>query len=524
MELYPFLCNFAFRKNIIIRYSPKMKRLFSNIILLALLGVSVIFIGCRDRAKGELNKLLLEIADADETIDATDWEKLVTFFDAQKANFKSFFEDEELDVEEVKEYIEDFFEHRRPAKKIRFEGIGTARVLHVNFYLERSGSMTPYDSPQGDGSFKAAIVQMLNNLPGENDEHNIYVVNSTVNEYPQGFSKFLTDNNIFEATKGIGDPSFTDFGAIFKELLDKTDGSHLSILVTDMIYSTKDMAGVNPQKVFSEAQGMTNAVFKSQVKDKAMLIVKMNASYNGPYYSYNSTAGKQYDGRRPYYIVIVGTNDNIARLTRDESYSAFAKFSEMKGYEDMYLFETDDVYHPYYSLLLSGDDIRGRFRPTRGQDNRILSLEDIDLDKNSGDLRLALAVDLSGMLIDKQYLTNAANYIIESDDPVEIKQIREIEQRDLTPAEKKYIGTATHIFVLEMKQIKHDQEIEIKLRNELPTWIEASSSDDDSNLAVAGFSNTTFALKYLLQGIYNSYKRYSDGTPYYFEMELKLKK
>ena len=28
--------------------------------------------------------------------------------------------------------------------------------------------MTPYDSPQGDGSFKAAIVQMLNNLPGNN--------------------------------------------------------------------------------------------------------------------------------------------------------------------------------------------------------------------------------------------------------------------------------------------------------------------------------------------------------------------
>lgn len=501
-----------------------MKRIFSDIALVLLLFLTVVIAGCGNRSKGELNKLLLELADADETIDAADWDKIVSFFDSQKANFKSFYEDGELDAEEVKEYIEDFFEHRRPAKKIRFEGVGGARVLHVNFYLERSGSMTPYDSPQGNGAFKAAIVQMLNNLPGDNSEHNIYVVNSTVNEYPQGFDKFLKDNNIFEATKGIGDPSFTDFGAIFSELLDKTDESHLSILVTDMIYSTKDMAGVNPQKVFSEAQGMTNAVFKSQVKDKAMLIVKMNASFNGLYYSYNSTAGKQYDGQRPYYIVIVGTNANIARLTKDSNYATFAKLDELKGYEDMYLFQTDDVYHPYYSLLLSGDDIRGRFRPTRGQDSRILSIEGIDMDRNSGDLRLALAVDLSRMLIDQQYLTNAANYVVESDDPVEIKQIREINKNDLTPAEKKYIGTATHIFVLEMKQIKHDQEVEIKLLNKLPMWVETSSSDDDSNLLQADFSQTTFALKYLLQGIYNGYRRYSDGTPYYFELELKLNK
>lgn len=137
-------------------------------------------------------------------------------------------------------------------KQISFVGIGDNAYLKVNFYLERSGSMTPYDSPQGDGPFKAAIVQMLNNLPGNNGDNKIFVVNSKVCQYPQGFQKFIADNNIFEATKGIGDPSYTDFSKIFDTILNKTGNDELSILVsiTDMIYSTKSMSGINPPKGF----------------------------------------------------------------------------------------------------------------------------------------------------------------------------------------------------------------------------------------------------------------------------------
>ena len=498
-----------------------MKKI-SLMMSMAVLLMTVVLSACGGGGKKELNRLLLELADKDKTIDVNDWEAIEKFLDEQKANFRDFYVDGKLDVDAVKDYVSDFFEHRRPSKEIQFV-IGK-RTLGVNFYLERSGSMVPYDSPNGDGSFKAAIVQMLNNLPGGNEDHHIYVVNSEINTYPEGFSKFISDPNIFEATKGIGDASFTDFAAIFSQLLNKTGADELSILVTDMIYSTKNMAGVNAQKVFAEAQGMANAVFKSEVKDKGMLIVKMNGSYSGPYYSYNSPGGQSYTGRRPYYIVIVGANDIIARLTKDNNYAAFSRLNELKGYENMYLFETDDVYKPYYSLLLSNDDIRGRFTPERGQESQIKNLEDVEVDRNSGDIRLALAVDLSGMLIDESYLTDKKNYRIESDDKVEILQIRKIDQKDITPAEKKYIGKATHIFVLGSDGINHDQKVEIKLMNRLPYWVEESSSDDDTNVGSAGFSTTTFGLKYLLQGIYDSYRKHSEKEPYYFEIDLEFNK
>lgn len=502
-----------------------MNRISRTTFIAAFISIFVLVTSCKDNHTKEFNRLLLELADNDQTIDRDDWVEIEKYLDSQKANFRFLFDDDNISIQGVKEYIQDFFERRRPSKEIQFVGIGGKEYMNVNFYLERSGSMTPYDSPNGDGSFKAAIVQMLNNLPGNNEDNKIYVVNSSINAYPDGFSKFISDTNIFEATKGIGDPSYTDFGAIFTQLLDKTGEDELSILVSDMIYSTKDMIGINPQKVFAEAQGMANAVFKKQVQDKAMLIVKMNGSFSGPYYCYNSPkGGKSYTGRRPYYIVVVGSNQNIVRLTKDKNYLPFSNFSELKGYENMYLFETDDVYKPYYSFMLSNPDIRGRFAPEHGKDTQIKDLTDMEVDRNSGDIRLALAVDLSGMFIDKDYLTDVKNYQIDSDDKLEIKEIREINKNDITPAEKKYIGSATHIFILGMNEIKNDQHVEIKLLNNLPSWIEETSSDDDTNVGVGNFSQTTFGLKYLMQGIYNSYKKNSKQNPYYFELEMNFKK
>lgn len=497
-----------------------MKKIVRTFTLMMFLFATFCLAGCVNNTKKDFNKLLMELAGKDQTIDHDDWIAIENYLDGQKVHFKDLYQDGLLNKEAVQKYIEDFFSHRRDSGKISFIGMED-QTLNVHFYLERSGSMIAYDSPSGDGSFKAAIVQMLNNLPGNNVNNKIYVVNSSIQEYPQGFNKFVKDNNIFEATKGIGDPSYTDFGAIFNQILNKTKDDEISILATDMIYSTKDMAGVNPQKVFAEAQGMTNAIFKDEVKKKSMLVIQLTGSYNGPYYPYNSPSrGENYNGKRPYYFVIVGNNDNIARLTTDHSYDAFSRFSQLRGYEDMYLFETDDVYNPYYSLLLNHQDIRGRFQPERGQDSQIKNLEGVAPDRNSGDIRLVLAVDLSKMLIDRNYLTDVKNYEISSDDKIVIKEIRPISKTDMTPAEKKYIGSATHLFILEMNELKHDQDIEIKLLNKMPSWVEQSSSDDDTHVD----GHTTFGLKYLLQGIYDSYRKNSDGKPYYFKMEFKFKK
>lgn len=459
-----------------------------KILYTALFAFVLVSTGCGNGAKKEFNKLLLELADKDQMIDAKDWKQIADYLDRNKANFKDFIENGKIDVEEVQEYISDFFDHRRPSKEVKFVGIG-GQDLAFHIYLEQSGSMAPYDSPDGDGSFRAAIMALQNSLPGDAEiDH-------------------------------IGEKGYTDFRQIFDEILNKTGSNQVSILVTDLIYSVKDMAGVNPQKVFNEARQMINSVFKSEVKKKSMLVVRMTGTYNGPYYAYNNSV-QRFSGHRPYYIIIVASNENIERLSNDASLRTFAEIHQLRGYDNMCLFTADDVYSPYCSFLLSNKDIRGRFRPEHGQGYVIKSLESVEPDKNSGDIQLTLAVDLSHMFIDQRYLTDKTNYTVESDDDISIKEIRKIEKGDVTPAQKKYLGTATHLFVLSANRINHEQEVEIKLLNRMPKWIAAGSTDDD----LVPDNHSTFALRHILGGIYDSYKRNADKEPTYFELELKLDK
>lgn len=498
-----------------------MKKYFRLLFVLFICCPPLVLESCRDSKLKEFNRLLVELADNDQQIDREDWNKIIAFLDGNKAKMNRFYADNQPDTEEITEYISDFFNQRRPPGKITFIGINGKEYLDVKFYLERSGSMVPYDSPNGDGLFRSAIISMLNNLPDQNDNHAIFVVNSGINAYPGGSKKLMSDKNIFEATKGIGNAGYTDFKAILTSILRDTGDDQLSILVSDMIYSTQNMQGVNPQKVFSEIQDLTNAVFKERVKDCSLLIVKMHGSYNGLYYPYNSPSkGDAYNGQRPYYILVFGKNDTMERLGKDRNYSKFSTFQDLKGYENMYLFDTDETYDPYCSFFLEHPRIRGRFRPEPGQSGGITKLKGVSPDKNSGDIQLVLAVDLSNMLIDEAYLEDVNNYEITADDDMKIKEIRKISKKDVTPAERQYVGKATHLFVLSLNQLSHGQEVGIKLLNKLPSWVEASSSDDDTKTD----SKTTFGLKYLLQGIYDSYAKNTEGKPCYFELDLKLKK
>ncbi len=499
------------------------KTIYSALLFLVSVFMTSTMSGCQDSGKKAFHRLLLQLAEADHTIDHNDWAAIEKWMSENQSSLSELRDGDHLDLKKTKAYIADFFKNRRPSADITFVGIGSKPYLAVHLYLERSGSMTPYDSREGDGLFKSAIVQLLNSLPGDNSDNRIYIVNSTINTYPEGFDKFLADTNIFESTKGIGDASYTDFSSIFSELLNKTGDNDLSILVTDMIYSTKNMNGVSPQKIFNEAEGMTNAVFKNIGTKKSMLVVKLHSGYHGPYYSYDApSTGKNYHGQRPYYIIIVTSNANMARLTTDNHYQAFVKLTQIKGYEDEYLFSATPPYHPYYSLLLSHRDIHGRFKPERGSGTQITAIKDVETDPETKTLRLVLAVDLGHMFIADTYLTAPKNYEITSGNGMKIISVHPIRNGDLTETEKRYAGTATHLFTLSAEKTLPKDNIHIRLKNVLPAWVADTSTDDDRDIHAANFSKTTFGLKYLLGGIYQSYKKSAGGVPDYFDIQLKL--
>ena len=97
-----------------------MNKVNRTIFLTAVMATMMfVFIGCGDSHTKDFNRLLLDLADKDETIDRDDWAEIEKFLDSQKAHFGEFFNKGQIDVEDVKDYISSFFDRRRPSKEIQ---------------------------------------------------------------------------------------------------------------------------------------------------------------------------------------------------------------------------------------------------------------------------------------------------------------------------------------------------------------------------------------------------------------------
>lgn len=281
--------------------------------------------------------------------------------------------------------------------------------------------MIPYDSPRTKGDFKAGISHLLNSIPSQEEEHILYVVNNSVYPYNHTYKEFLQSKDIFKDTRNIGDPRYTDFTCIFDSILSHTATNELSILASDLIYSTKEMTNVNPQKIRNEAQAMTTNVFKNHT-DKDVLIIKLMADYEGNYYPYNSpNKGVHYEGERPYYLTLISESEVMRRIFSDKAYKEFSDIEHLKGFENYYCFSRYQ-HAPYYSVLLSDKHNKGRFGAVKGSGTTIHAIEDTTPDRE-GEVAITLAVDLNSIIADEDFKENKDNYEISSLAGFEIKEI-----------------------------------------------------------------------------------------------------
>ena len=392
--------------------------------------------------------------------------------------------------------------------------------IKVKFYLERSGSMTPFDAKSTKGDFKSAISMLLNNIPGNNDPSNLlYVVNDAVYSYNRTYKDFIQSKNIFADTKSLGDPRYTDFTCIFDSVLSRTNDNELSILVSDLIYSTKDMIGVTGQKVLNEANLLTRSVFKGHT-DKMVLVIKMNGDYDGPYYTFQSpNKGLMYKGERPYYFVFVAKPKVMQRLFLDPRYKDLINFNDLQGYENYYCFSSKDKTVDY-SVLLSNKRNRGRVGAVKGQ-TIIHEIEKIKPDRDDN-VVFTIAADFSEIIVPDNVLLNPKNYDVSSLSGFKIQSIEPIQDAERDD-KLRAIPNATHFVTLATTQKICYEQLTIKLKNELPKWIENSNTDDDTNLNASNFATTTFAFKYLMNGIFEAYYGTSED-PYYFTMNITINK
>lgn len=473
----------------------------------------------------------------DGEINVTEWSDLT----AVAENNEDFQSAGTFDPEKLKSYITAFVaENLRGVENPTFapdivmmassrtvsqRDMNMSDTIQFKFFLERSGSMISYDSPKTTGAFKSAIAGLLNSIPGNGSQRNLmYIVNDAVYNYNHSFKDFLQSGNIFQETNGIGDPRYTDFTCIFDSILSRTETGQMSILVSDLIYSTKNMQNVNPQRILNEAQAMTTTTFKGH-QDKDVVVLKFTSDFIGNYYSYNNPhSGKFYNGSRPFYMMFVADHPTLKAVFSQDLYKDFRNFTHLNGFENYYCFSKSDG-EPYYSFLLSDMHNIGRCTAARSANNSSRCIHDLDRVEpdRDGYTSLTLAIDLGGIITEPEYLINPSNYVVESQANYRVSLIEPITDANKTQDIKNFAPQATHLLVLSTTDNIINENVVIHLKNHLPNWISVTNSDDDTNINDLSFGSKTFAFKYLMQGIYESFFSMTE-EPDFFKLKFAISK
>ena len=380
-----------------------------------------------------------------------------------------------VNVDALGSYINAIGQKLRPPMSWNVKAYA-AQPLSLTVYFERSGSMVPYDSQGGSGQLKKAVNDLINYFPGK-ERVSINIVNDGIYPYRGTVDSFLQDRNIYATTQGTGNPAYTDFKVIFDKIFQAQKPNNVSILVTDLIYSPRNTAGVSTAKIFNEENSLATSIFK-HYKGKSVIVEQLLGDFDGMYYPYSGVPF-QYKGPRPFYIIIVADASLIDRMAADKSYANF----------------------------LNLGNVLNSYRFNQAQ---------TELKFN-----ISIAVNLDALQKNDVFLTNAANYAVQSHSGFTVK-VERITPNDVTGNNRRFLEGMTHVITFTGKFNTPADEIVVNMRNDFPQWITSSTSNDDSNPAAGDFAHTTFGLERFLRGIYDAFS--AGGSNSYATIHIRLEK
>ncbi|MDO4511699.1 MAG: hypothetical protein Q4B68_07785 [Bacteroidales bacterium] len=384
------------------------------------------------------------------------------------------------------------------------------KSLSLSIYFERSGSMVPYDQASGGGQLKKAVNDLINFFPG-GENASINIVNDNIYPYSGTVDAFLQDRDIYASTKGIGDAAYTDFKVIFDKIFQAQKPGNVAVLITDLIYSPKNTAGVSVDKIFNEENSLATSIF-TKYKGKSIIVNQLRGDYDGQYYPYNGQPF-HYKGQRPFYAIIIADASTIDRMAKDDR---FKNFLNLQGTVNSYRFNQAHTTLDY-KLVPVWRNNAGRCRESRDEKGLITGCE---ADRETGILAFSVAVSFNGLQKDDAFLANSANFTLQSQNGFTVN-VEKIAPADINGNNKAYLDGMTHVLTFTGKLATAKDEITVSLRNDFPTWIEQATSRDDSSASAPGFATTTFGLERFLRGIYDAF---SASQAHYTSMTIKLEK
>jgi len=458
-----------------------------------------------------------QFAQSGNSINLAEREELKAFVAgfSEDRMFRSFFNNGNLDEQLLVAHLE------KKGYRVEKEKTISPQNVAVNVYIENSGSMNGYIN--GNTEFKSAIQDMLVLLKYQYEEKNInlFFINSQIHPTNidtnlAGFASALNAKSF-----KVGATASSNLNNVFRQVLDRTSRDTISILISDCIYSIK---GNRTEDLLSDQKSLTKDAFLTKSKEKIQLtttVVKLNSRFKGKYWDKNEKATYLDNEQRPYYIAIIGSE---LAMQYFNSKIVFSR-KEVEGYANkLVLSSVDYSTGIYYSVINSRTDF-GRFKPSRdfSDKNSVRGIEDITPDTRNGDkFSFSVAIDLSKLPLEDDYIANPKNYTVAEGD-FAISKIARFNNDDLVPASATRIlksgNTPTHCITFVATSSKYS-DVQFSLKRQLPRWVATTSTEDDTD--ARSITNKTFGFKYLMEGISEAYETTSQSSNY-FELQIKIK-
>jgi hypothetical protein len=492
----------------------KMNKLFRCLLFTLLLTT----IGCNDDYD-VFEDSVEEYSKSDSKITIGELDKLIDlikpFEDERK--FKKFFTNGNFDETKLISFLE-----KKGEKVDKRTDANDSKDYFVNVYIENSGSMNGY--VEGNTQFKGAIRDLLVMLKYYYDEKNLNInfINSAI--YPtniqsdtENFSKSLNAK-----TFKVGKTNESNLNNIFKQILTKTSKNTISILLSDCIYSIQ---GSKTEDLLSDQKSLTKSAFLTKFKNKeplATTIVKLNSSFNGTYYDKDNRKTQLKNTLRPYYMTIMGSEKAMDNFNSNIELSK----NKVEGFENKYNLTLKDYSKEVYYSVINTKEDSGRYKPDREYKNNgaVQGIEDVDINsRNSSSFIFSVALDLSKVPIEDSYIFDKSNYSIREGD-YKIKGIYKFDKKQLGSSSINMLSKAkaapTHYIVFESTK-PNFTNLTFTLDKQIPHWVYTTSTNDDSNILKS--PNRTFGLKYLIEGISESYETKAKNNNY-LELTINIKK
>lgn len=489
--------------------------------LLILVSCTAISLSCSRSKENQIERKAISFIE-DKNFSEDDYKQFYNFLEKSKEK-KS--DDLKTDGKPDPNKIKAFIEKSAKEKEIQLTSTwkpSTANEnplkFNYNVYIENSGSMDGYVT--GTSEFKNDIYNFLADLHLDElkDSLNLFYINKDLlpqknNAADDDLKDFIERLNPQTFQEKGGNRVTSDFSEMLGDVLDKIDNKNVGILISDFVFSPGDKDATN---YLNNQQNSIKVKFGDKIKklDLSIAIFQLESEFNGTYYNKFDSPIPLNGVKRPYYVWVMGTSNQIQKMYRENL------FEFQKHYKNRWIIEslnsanqTKTIFDIDYSKR-TGEFNKETLLKDKKNGKWTIADAEYPKRKDEKEFQFTLNVDFRNSMQNIEYFSDPSIY--EVDNPSYKLTVKAIDQFEL----KKNFS---HQLTFTTNQLKNES---LKLainKFKTPNWVKELSSTDDRNILTDSIQQKkTFGFSYLIEGIKDGFA-FNSKSKTDFEVEIKIK-